>query len=423
MVAVNSTQDYLIYPNESVDKLTVNRPLSNLHALLKSLEDSGGTLNVDNADESRYGLVRRNTSDTYDFSSTGDENFSSSAMTIAALADFATRQYVSSDMVGIARTTDKRNPPERAIRLSLGSTKVVNMPNGNMMVVLSFDVGFDGLPAMFGEGVLDETPMPVKSLDGYGCYIVGDETTRVTLDDLYGKDEQGKNKPQPLSGLVEQANMPVYLFPVPVDGRVHFNACRWLSRSSYRQTRVEVKFQATVSVKGIFEGLYGYVDDRRYDKDGKLVGEPSQSCGTFPNRYAPFAHKPVVVAQVSSYTDGSRPPVLAGSPPDKEGDESNGGTFFAENVLTEKPLSSKTCADPSGGDPLSLPVVDGLVIPKNWHNTYRTNGRIDDNSLTLDVSMKFTAGGPDDPDASRAKRTCSGKASVDVVMIGVRDEG
>ncbi len=420
MVAVNSTQDYLIYPNESVDKLTVNRPLSNLHALLKSLEDSDGTLNVDNADESRYGLVRRNTSDTYDFSSTGDENFSSSAMTIAALADFATRQYVSSDMVGIARTEYNSIPSECAIRLSLGSTKVVNMPNGNMMVVLSFDVGFDGLPAMFGEGVLDETPMPVKSLDGYGCYIVGDETTLGTLDDIYSVST---GESQPLTGLVEQADMPVYPFPVPVDGRVHFNACRWLSRSSYRQTRVEVKFQATVSVKGIFEELYGYVDDRTYDTGGKLDGEPSQSCGTFPNRYAPFAHKPVVIAQVSSYTDGSRPTLLAGYPSSKGGDESNGGTFFAENVLTEKPLSSKTCADPSGGDSISLPVVEGLVIPKNWHNTYRTNGRIDDNSMTLDVSMKFTAGGPDDPDASRAKRTCSGKASVDVVMIGVRDEG
>lgn len=420
MVAVNSTQDYLIYPNESVDKLTVNRPLSNLHALLKSLEDSDGTLNVDNADESRYGLVRRNTSDTYDFSSTGDENFSSSAMTIAALADFATRQYVSSDMVGIARTQHNNITPECAIRLSLGSTKVVNMPNGSMMVVLSFDVGFDGLPAMFGEGVLDETPMPVTSLDGYGCYIVGDETTRGTLGDIYSGSTGNS---QPLTGLVEQANMPVYPFPVPVDGRVHFNACRWLSRSSYRQTRVEVKFQATVSVKGIFEKLYGYVDDRTYDTGGKLDGEPSQSCGTFPNRYAPFAHKPVVIAQVSSYTDGSRPTLLAGYPPIKGGDESNGGAFFAENVLTEKPLSSKTCADPSGGEPLSLPVVEGLVIPKNWHNTYRTNGRIDDNSMTLDVSMKFTAGGPDDPDASRAKRTCSGKASVDVVMIGVRDEG
>lgn len=420
MVAVNSTQDYLIYPNESVDKLTVNRPLSNLHALLKSLEDSDGTLNVDNADESRYGLVRRNTSDTYDFSSTGDENFSSSAMTIAALADFATRQYVSSDMVGIARTQHTNITPECAIRLSLGSTKVVNMPNGNMMVVLSFDVGFDGLPAMFGKGVLDESPMPVKSLDGYGCYIVGDETTRGTLGDIYSGSTGNS---QPLTGLVEQANMPVYPFPVPVDGRVHFNACRWLSRSSYRQTMVEVKFQATVSVKGIFEELYGYVDDRTYDTKGKLDGEPSQSCGTFPNRYAPFAHKPVVIAQVSSYTDGSRPALLAGYPPSKGGDESNGGTFFAENVLTEKPLSSKTCADPSGGEPLSLPVVEGLVIPKNWHNTYRTNGRIDDNSMTLDVSMKFTAGGPDDPDASRAKRTCSGKASVDVVMIGVRDEG
>lgn len=413
MVATNSTKKYLLFPNEPVDKLSVNRPLNNLYEVLSDIGSTSGVFTVSNATTSEYGLVRESAETTYCSTDTGNADYSDNAMMIAALRDFASKQSSVESVSKYAYYGSDSDDYKYCLRLNSGECDFMQMPNGVTVLSLTFDFAVHDLPVMFGSEVYSgsvDTPM---GLSGYGTQLVYDDTSRSTLEYFRGDGDTCA-----LTGLFDNLTID-YDYPIAVDGTVHLNDCNWKSYSSFRQSYVETTFSFELGVLDLYDVIYGYSSSRNY-KDGGESATDEEDDGIvtktpYPNARRPFSEKPVIVLQNAMYNNDSRPVVAVGT---YDKDDST-GSFDDTDAVTESVLSVESIGDSVGGESVELSQASGVAMLKGYENEYTKSGKIKDNKIKIDVALKFFAGSADDPSMARTIRNINAKSCLQVLLIGV----
>ena len=408
MVAANSTKDYTLYPNESVDKLTVNRPLSNLYGLLERLSLEERKVTVTDANSLDYGLVKISSQspESFIYHDSGTAGFSEQPLSIQSLLKFASEQSNSTRFSKTLQVTAGEGAADTSLTIGLdeGGCKFLTMPNGIRMVILSTDVSINDLPVMFGNSVYYGSIDSSRRIDGFPTTLVNDKASQDSIGSVTTAESR------PITALFDRELEYDSMFDTW--GSIHYNDCNYTAYSSFRQSYVEVSFTVSISVAELYERFYGYTTKVFY---GNPDESPSieHANSEFPREMYVFSEKPVILPQLCMYNNDSRPSVLIGT--------TDGGRTLFEDVdtLTEKPLSETSVGSTDDGGRLNASTVGGSVILKRYENVYMRSGKVKDNVLTLDVSLKFFAGSADDPSMNGAIRGVNAKAQLQILMFGV----
>jgi len=408
MVAANSTKEYTLYPNESVDKLTVNRPLSNLHGLLEQLSEEERKITVTEATSTEYGLVKisNQSPESFIYYDSGAAEFNEQPLGITALSKFAFEQSNSTNFSKTLQVTSAQPNADTSLTIGLdeGGCQFLTMPNGIRMVILTTDVSLNDVPVMFGNGVYHGSIDSSRRIVGFPTTLVNDSSSQESIDSLKTADSL------PITSLFDRSLEYDSMFNTW--GSIHYNDCNYTAYSSFKQSYVEVSFTVYISVAELYERLYGYTSKVIYNESGTSTTEQSNT--EFPRSKYVFSEKPVILSQLCMYNNDSRPSVLIGKTSD-EGDS----TFDNVDVLTEKPLSEVAIGLTTKGRPLNVSPVGGSVILKKYENAYMRKGKVKDNMLTLDISLKFFAGSADDPSMNGMIRGVNAKSQLQILLFGV----
>ena len=120
-----------------------------------------------------------------------------------------------------------------------------------------------------------------------------------------------------------------------------------------------------------------------------------------------FKQKPIVMPQVSMYTNSSKPAALVGATIGLE------DSFSQSNTITTKELTTITTND------VDISPITSTIILKDYRNRYDSSGNIIDNILSFDVNMKFMAGGVYDSTLLGSLLYTNTLAKVQIALIGI----
>ena len=471
-------EEFLVYPNESIDKLTVNRSFQRMYDYITEKTDGIGSLRVNLADETNYGTAKFSEATGFIHSapSVGDsayDDYYKSMLTVEQLKDFSNGLRVDSSVNDYYAKSDAMASVDDNncwLRFDSGDFSLMNMPNGNKMLITSFDLGLTNLQVLFrSQSVTSEDVTRKAVVNGRTTFIdltkddmfslrdYADEETIFEVPDsetvaLGGRvycylDDDGTY--QEIEGIEEGDDLEPYredygtiyakdgLLPVdalgfadmatvsslggneitlpyimPTTASMRHNKCNWTSYSSYEQSYIEVTFSVMLDVDKLYKNYSNRSDFTIVHTDSPpttaTMGEPADDKGK--SRY--FNEKPVVMAQVAFYNNESRTLPCFGYCK-TSGGEVVDSIFISTNTLSETPLS---VVDALGNE---LTPLNGLVLLKEFKNVYSPNGDIQTNRLAFDVVLKFMVGSAADPRLVDGIQGISAKAKVQLMMIGV----
>lgn len=251
MITANSIKDYLIYPNESIDKLTVNRPLENLYNLITEIGGYDKVLTITEATSTEYGLTRMSTLTSFQYTNDGTAEYSSWPLTIPTLLDFASRQTASDVYAKYCTYHGDSSENNLYLRMKLGDCSYMQLPTGLNLIILSFDIGLNDIPVMLGNGVFGgNIDFPV-AVSGYDTNIIYDDVSKSTVE-VY----KGESPSFPISSLFQREIG--YDFMTDTSMTLHYHDCNWTSYSSFKQSYVEVTYSTYFNVLDLYDKFYSY---------------------------------------------------------------------------------------------------------------------------------------------------------------------
>lgn len=410
---------YLVYPNESIDKLTVNRTFERIFDEIET-KSKTASLNVSSATETSYGTARFSVSGEYSFDGPVGENdteYSTSMLTIPQMKNLSERlSDGTSDFFFVAPTSEGETIEDNLFwaRAQYMDSKFTFMPNGVNVLTCSFNLGFNGLsPALGGHDIARSDIISPISLSGYDTSIDIDDESRWNIMDFINDNsmEVGESDITVVRKLYNldgcNANMP---FMESLGVTLRHNRCSSTEDSAYNQSYVEICMSTKISVKSLFTLKYGRNVYETIDSESNVVDMEGRNDSEIGRKPRLFTQKPIVMAQIGFFNNDSKPPLLFGLE-DMTGEKQ---PIFASNYrLSQKPVD-EIMVDGNAVSP-----VDGCVIMKGVENLYDASGNIVDNLVYLDIVMKFMAGSATDPEMEYALNTLNSCSRIQVAMIGV----
>lgn len=420
MLSENSFEKFIIYPNESIDKLTVNRSFERLYDEILSKSDKNSPITIANATESDYGLVKYSSINEYIRTPPeilDDKNYfddyNNAAMNLEAMTDFSKKISEDSSMTSMYTSGGGNIQDHRGwLKIDIGNVNTLDMPNGNRMFIGSFDISLSNLQEMFNTtAVSSESKTHSIELSGFPTVIDMTTDDIISLTDYTldsDNDEQSRIDVEKLNGLNGTEIFCPYI--APVTATMRHNICNSTKYSSYKQSYIEIIMSMEIDLLKFYTQFYGY---RKYTmlNDGNVASTEYTSAIDRPIEELIFTTTPLVMSQLSFYNNDSKPlPTFGYSNPDKLADENQ---FISTNTISDKQLTSVDV------DGYELSVVNGYVSMKKFENIHRKNGEIYNNRIHFDVSMKFMVGGAYDPLMLDGLRGINAKSKLQFMMIGV----
>ena len=422
IISNNNYEKYLVYPNESIDKLTVNRTFERLFEDIDA-KISSASLTLDDATEKSYGKAKFSSFDGYSFeepSSVSEKaDYKNSMLSIGQLKDMSDRMVDGSyNAVYVAPLSGSLPITDNLywVRSKYMDSKFLYMPNGINMVSCSFELGFNGISkALSADDIDTEDVVSPVSLSSYTNQIYVDQESEFNVEDYMNDDfSSGGSHSFEIPNILNMdgCNMEI---PFVTDAKVtlRHNSCGFSKYSAYRQSYIEICMSVKIGLKSLYDMKYGYREYELENEDSEITDSVSVTHvgGEMKRKYRLFTQKPMVMAQIGFYNNDSIPKPLFGFDDVLSG--GNMSDFSSHNRLSQKPLDEILVDD------IPISPVNGCVFVKKMENEYDQDGNIVDNIVHLDVVMKFMAGSAADPELEYALNTFNSRSKVQVVMIGV----
>ena len=418
MLSDNKFERFAVFPNESVDKLTVNRSFGNLYDEIASKNVGEFPITVESATESTYGLIRYSSLDSYlrtapESDEERRKDYMNRAMGISAVSDFSGR--ITGNGAADAMFSYSSLPPEQTtgwLRVGMGHVSLLDMPNGTKMLAGDVDITLSNLRTLFG------TPTVTSEKYVQSAVVTGSSTVlNLTTDDRLAIDDFSLDTDNSLQSRADVANL-VYLngreiavpYFTPLTAHMRHNVCGWTTYSSFKRSYVETVFSMEFDVAKMLTQFYDFRSYTTISPDDKTDNVDFETPIDRPLEELVFSNTPIVMAQLSFYNNETRPLATFGESHAVIGGES---TFLSTNSISEKELTV------SEKDGYELTPVNGNVIYKGCVNSYRPNGKVYNNTLKFDASMKFMVGGAYDPLMVDGLCGINAKARMQFLMIGV----
>lgn len=427
---------YLIYPNESIDKLTVNRTFERMFEDIDKKEQNP-VLSVSTATEKTYGTVKFSSLTSYQFddenlNSTEKLSYKNNALTIDLLKDYSSAiedsvtdsilfSPVSSDSSSVSADLSSMT---YWIKMDYIDSNFIFSPNGNLIVNCSFDVGINNIPLTFGtNAVLSGDVISPVAVNGYENYI------NITKEDFFNfTDYINDNELRESSERFPNIDNVIHLmdfdgkkFKVPfvndMNATLKHNVCNWTTYSSFKQSYVEIHYSSEISLKELYNSKYNIRKYNLYADSKNVSGEEIKTSSMRHNEQF-YTQNPIIMGQVGFYNNESNVKPVFGFDNTLSscsiGDISSIRSEFEDyNTITQKELSVVTV----NGSNISP--VNGNVIIKKYSNKYDSDGNITDNVVYFDIVMKFMVGSASDPRMVHGLQNINSKAKVQFAMIGV----
>ena len=414
---------YLVYPNESIDKLTVNRTFERLFEDIDARTSSSG-LALNAATQKSYGKAKFSAAGGYSFEDTAESDYSGSMLRIGHLKDMTDRMvdgiYDAAYAAPLSSNGSGQMPLVNNrywVRSKYMDSKFIFMPNGINIVTCSFELGFNGISKALGvPNVASEDVISPVPLTSYSNQIDVDSESVLNVND-YISDEHSTTHGNYATQAMNILNMDGRTMKIPfidsVNTTLRHNRCGFGKRSTYRQSYVELCMSVGISLKSLYEAKYGLRSYSLVDEDSHVVSSAENSIGP-ADRQRFFTQSPMVMAQLGFYNNDSAPRPLFGYDDHLlPGTGTRVSEFSPHNRLSQKPVDSVPA---EGGD---ISPLNGGVFVKNVENVYDRSGNIIDNVLRMDVVMKYMAGSAADPELEYAMDRLNSRSKVQFVMMGV----
>lgn len=415
-------EQYLVYPNESIDKITVNRTFERLFDAIDS-KTTMSSLKVEPATDKSYGTAKMSPSAAYLFDEpqSEDVDYSGSMLNVSQLLDMSKRlSDGTSETIYAAPVSadgDESLPLSSNrywVKSDYMNSKFIFMPNGVNIVTCSFDVGFNGLSdALDDESIVTEdvtTPIP---LSGYNDDIYVDAESLWNIEDFINDN----NNFEDIADAENLINMDGRSMEIPFMGianvTLRHNRCDSTRYSAYRRSYVEVCMSFSLSVKSLFDSKYGKSTYELVSEDSSISEEKSLNVDEMGRKFRLFTQKPMVMTQMCFYNNNSNPKPVFGFDNRLGDDDDIKSRFSSHSQLSQKPV------DEIDEDGSMVSPVNGNVLLKRLENVYDPDGNIIDNVITIDVIMKFMAGSASDPEMEYAMKSLNSRSRVQIAMIGV----
>lgn len=422
IISNSNYEKYLVYPNESIDKLTVNRTFERLFEDIDA-KTSSASLTLDDATEKSYGKAKFSSLNGYSFeepSSVSEKTeYENSMLSIGQLKDMSDRMVDGSyNAVYVAPLSGSLPITDNLywVRSKYMDSKFLYMPNGINMVSCSFELGFNGISkALSADDIATEDVVSPVSLSSYTNQIYVDQESEFNVEDYINDDfSSGGSHSFEIQNILNMdgRNMEI---PFVTDAKVtlRHNSCDFSKYSAYRQSYIEICMSVKIGLKSLYDMKYGHREYELENEDSEITDSVSveHADGEMKRKYRLFTQKPMVMAQIGFYNNDSSPKPLFGFDDVLSGGDMS--DFSSHNRLSQKPLDEILVDD------IPISPVNGCVFVKKMENEYDQDGNIVDNIVHLDVVMKFMAGSAADPELEYALNTFNSRSKVQVVMIGV----
>lgn len=416
-------EKYLVYPNETIDKLTVNRTFKRLFDAIDD-KASSSELVLDEATETSYGTAKFSPSAEYLFEkpSEGDFDYEKSMLNIGQLYNLSKRMTESAENSFLVSPTSGSGDDRPIsdvrywIKSSYADSRFTFMPNGVNIVTCCFDIGFDGISNTLGIDSVDkDVVVPVK-VESYPTMIDIDRDSHLNINDYISEmtaespdtfDPNGVRCLERMDG--KDMNVP---FLIPMKATMRHNLCKYDKYSAYRQSYVEVCMSSSISIKALFDSKFGQNDYQLFDADTDSIKEEYDTTTRCDRKPRLFTQKPMVMGQICFYNSESNPSPLFGYDNGTSGEPLT-STFSSHNRISQKPLYD---IDNEG---VTVSPVNGTVLIRKVENKFDGSGNIVDNIIHFDVLFKFMAGSASDPEMDYAMRMMNSRSRVQFAMIGV----
>lgn len=430
-----------IHMNETVDKLTVNRVLSKLKTIIdnKSINTTVDTSAVVGATEYTYGIAKKNTGD-FLYKKPEDkitaDVYDTSMLSIDTYRDYINKLHVETngseyfnDSVRTGNSTVLSGYTREAdvwcgwIRETHNTFDSIVLPNGINLYTISYDIGFSDLSKMMSLENRDikKSVLIPTLVDGFEDVVTltdGDiftiNTLAAELSSTQGEVEDAKRTTvyETLTALSGLNNQHIGInYSVKPLVQIKHNDCNYTKYSSYYQSYVEVVFSFSISLSELISmdsEKSSYAIDRFtcYNPTVQAARQDEQH-KVPPRLLTLFKQKPIVMHQVSMYTNTSKPAALVGATLGLE------DSFSQSNTVTTKELTTITTND------VDISPITSTIILKDYRNRYDSSGNIIDNILSFDVNMKFMAGGVYDSTLLGSLLYTNALAKVQIALIGI----
>jgi hypothetical protein len=422
IISNSNYEKYLVYPNESIDKLTVNRTFERLFEDIDA-KTSSTSLTLETATENSYGKAKFSSLKEYSFEepseSTDRDEYEDSMLTIGQLKDMSDRMADGSyNAVCVAPVSGSLPMRDNLfwVRSKYMDSKFLYMPNGINVVSCSFELGFNGISKeLSAEDAATEDIVTPVTLSSYTNQIYVDQESKFNVED-YMHDNHAIDGSHSFE-IPNILNMDGRRMGIPfvTDAKVtlRHNDCGCSKYFAYRQSYIELCMSLKIGLKSLYDLKYGHREYELIDDDSNIVDSESKEHvdGEMKRKYRLFTQPPMVMAQIGFYNNDSVPRPLFGFDDVLSGGDTS--EFSSYNSLSQKEL------DESIVDGIPISPVDGCVFVKNIENEYDQDGNIVDNVVCLDVVMKFMGGSAADPELEYAMNTFNSRSKVQFVMIGV----
>lgn len=419
----NSRERYAVYPNESIDKTTVNRPLERL---FEDIESKTGQmeLEVKAATEKSYGKARFSASEEYSFEGSEDEDYNGAMLKISQLSDMSRRMsFNGSESMFVAPTSvDGTSTTEISsnafwVKADYMDSRFIFMPNGVNVVTCSFDIGFNGLDgALGGEGIAYSDIVRPVSLSSYDDVVNIDGESLWNIEDYINENPDALPDINDVSNLEKLDGMGLAIpFVETVGVTLRHNKCGFTKYSAYTQSYVEVCMSMNLSVKSLYSAKYDINSYATVDDSSMVYESAETKTGEPPRKMRLFTQKPMTMAQIGFFNNQSNPKLIFGfdNHLDDVPEAEKTSLFHTYCQISQKPLDEAE----SEGNMISP--LNGSVIVKDVSNVYDRDGNIVDNIVRMDIIMKFMAGSPSDPNMEYALKQLNTRSRVQLSMIGV----
>lgn len=363
---------YLVYPNESIDKITVNRSFERMFGDIESRSENM-SLELSTATTSSYGKAKFSPSASYSFDLLdGDSDYENSMLNISQMYDMSKR-FVdgSSESIYVAPVSSDETStlPMTGNRYWVSSkymnSKFMFMPNGINMVTFSFEIGFNGLAnAMDDDSIVDSDVISPVYISGYEDVLSIDNESYDNIMDFVNDGSYVD-----ANDVKNIFNMDGRSMEIPFIERLgttlRHNNCSSTKDSAYNQSYIELCMSGKVSVKSLFERKYGIRTYETITESSSVCEVSSYKVEDIKRVPRLFTQKPIVMGQVSFFNNSSNPLALFGFDNYVEGKDYMYLTFNEKcglNILIRKGDSIKVDSQVDGISFWKLDGVDGEVV-------------------------------------------------------------
>lgn len=421
---------YIIYPNESIDKLTVNRPFQRIYEDIEDIANNS-ELRLVEATEKVYGKAKFTKSTEFYFDEekvpeSERDDYENAMTTVGVLSKYI--NTLSDSEHNTTYTAPLCSSETNGDKLTVATNKywIKNdycnidfsyMPNGVTGITGTFDIGFNNIPATFGSNEpLSSNILSPVIVSGCDYYINITEEDIMNLTDYVNYNTDELTDVDDVFNLTKLDGMKIKLpFCEDYNVTLKHNICNWTTYSSFKKSYVELHYSSTLDVNSLYDmyGRYGRdkfsIISRDGDEDAKDI-----YTADLKHEQVVFKQKPMVMMQIGFYNNSSLIKPIFGfdNTQSNESDDEKKSVFQDSDTLSQQMLTENE------SDSMMSP-INGYVMVKKIENEYDDDGVVINNRIYFDIVMKFMVGSAADPKMIHGLTTINSKAKVQFAIIGV----